>query len=69
MNANRAQVLKLYKVFLNFSKNLEPKDKNYFEKHIKKQFLKNKDLVKEEEIAYSIKQGKVFLLHRNQLHF
>lgn len=67
MNANRSQVLKLYKAFLNYSKNLTLTDKTYFEKQIKKQFLKNKDLAKEDEIAYSIKQGKAFLIAKRVL--
>ena len=62
MNANRVQVLRLYKSFLNYSKELKHTDKDYFLTRIKKEFVKNKNLVKEEEIAYCIKQGKVFLV-------
>lgn len=52
---SKQQILKLYKDLLRYGQQLHLTDKQYYINRIKKEFVKNRELIEAEEINYNFK--------------
>lgn len=57
----RQQILKLYKDLLRYGQQLHLTDKEYYINRIKKEFVKNRELIDVTEINYNFKKGATLL--------
>ncbi|XP_046964871.1 MIEF1 upstream open reading frame protein [Vanessa cardui] len=61
MSASKAEILKLYKNLMLYSKSLRFTDVTYYKKRISSEFKQNKSLSKPEDIQYALKKGEALL--------
>lgn len=61
MSVSRAEVLKLYKNLMLYSKSLRFTDVKYYKNRISTEFKQNKSLSKPEDITFAFKKGEAFL--------
>ncbi|XP_067915799.1 electron transfer flavoprotein regulatory factor 1-like [Heterodontus francisci] len=67
-NPLRSEVIKLYKNLLYLGKEY-PKGEDYFRAHLKKAFIKNKDVTDPEEIKKLIARGQFVIKELEALYY